>query len=229
MFIWLFFLQCNFQRHTVSVLLSFYFLPPLWVSHFLSGPLPVAGNNITALQTDCMSLCFICFCLKTRKPPFSIDLRFKVAQGLFVFSKWISVQQTHETSLPGNNCHATPPSIKPLSNFPTLSAPLVPPFHLSQLQLLHSSVRVWEGAPDCRRVRIAQDVTAEPASADQCRSLWQREPGWLLPQPQQQQQQLHQHQERDTVRLAMATLSHVSLPVRISKYLCFYLFVSVWA
>lgn len=166
---------------------------------------------------------------KCRISPFSIDLRFKVARGLFVFSKWISVQQTHETSLPGNNCHATPPSIKPLSNFPTLSAPLVPPFRLSQLQLLHSSVRVWEGAPDCRRVRIAQDVTAEPASADQCRSLWQREPGWLLPQPQQQQQQLHQHQERDTVRLAMATLSHVSLPVRISKYLCFYLFVSVWA
>lgn len=73
---------------------------------------------------------------------------------------------------------------------------------LSQLQLLHSSIRVWEGAPDCCCVRVAQDVAAEPASADRCRSLRQRECGWLLPESQQQQQQLHQHQERDTVRLS---------------------------
>lgn len=77
----------------------------------------------------------------------------------------------------------------------------------SQLQLFNSSVRVWERAPDSSCVRVAQDVTTEPASPDQCQSLWKREPGWLLPEPpqQQQQQQLHQHQERDTVRPAMGT------------------------
>lgn len=67
------------------------------------------------------------------------------------------------------------------------------PHSLFQLQLFYSSPRVWAAAPDSSRVRVAQDVTAEPASAEQWRSLWQREPGWLLPQH-------HQHQERNTVR-----------------------------
>lgn len=58
----------------------------------------------------------------------------------------------------------------------------------SQLQLFNSSVRVWERAPDSPCVRVAQDVTTEPASADQCQSLWKREPGWLLPEPPPQQQ-----------------------------------------
>lgn len=91
-------------------------------------------------------------------------------------------------------------------------SPLFPlfPLHFSllpsfQLQLLHSCIRVWEGAPDCRRVRVAQDVPAKPAPADRCRSLCQREHRWFLPEPQQQ---LQQHQERDTVSLATWTNTH---------------------
>lgn len=215
----------NFQKHTVPILsfcFFFYycFLPPLWVSHFLSGPLPVARNkSITALWKHCLLLCFICFCLEKkatevdeimithtqdhescRTSLFSIYLRLKVIWGPVVVSKWISVQQAQENFHSVINCFA----IIKLSFSSTFqlsrSSCSAPPSCLFQLQLLHSSIRVWEGAPDCSCVRVAQDVTAEPASADQCRSLWQREPGWLLPEPQQQ---LHQHQERDTVRLAI--------------------------
>ena len=97
------------------------------------------------------------------------------------------------------------------------------PIVLSQLQLLNSSVRLWKGTPDCSCVRVAQDVTAEPASTDQCWSLWQREPGWLHPEPQQQQ--LHQHQERNTVRIAMET--HVSFTESIRKCLMLWVFLMV--
>lgn len=203
-------------RNTLCLFLCLVFLPPLWVSRFLLGPLPVAGNNsIPALWTHCMFLCFVCFCCR-RKPlwrwhthqekcrisPFSIDLSFEfeacllspnVQQTLETSSLWLTVMQ-YWTSFHQTSFFFSPHSFCSSLAFPSC---------LSQLQLLHSSVRFWEGAPDCCRVRVAQDVTAEPASADRCRSLWQRESGWLLPEPQQQQQRLHQHQERDTVRLAM--------------------------
>lgn len=83
-------------------------------------------------------------------------------------------------------------------DFLTFPLHLSRPSPLSQLQLLHSGVRFWEGAPDRCRVRVAEDVTAEPASAGGCRSPRQWDPGWFLPEPQQQ---LHQHKERDTVRI----------------------------
>ena len=166
-------------------------LPCEWVT-ILSGPLPIAWNK------RCLLLCFFfLFVFKTKNWVLSSDSRsLEVCLSL----EWISVDQT---------CVSIPPYIK------LLSSSISPTFLLSQFQLLHSSVRVWEGAPDCSCVRVAQDVTAEPASADHCRSLWQREPGRSLSEPQQQQQ-LHQQQERDTVSLTMGTISLACRSTRVS-------------
>lgn len=157
----------------------------------------------------------------------SIDLRLKVMWGQFVVFKQFLAKCTLKKGKEKKLTTLWLTVLQYLVSPNFFVSTLCFAFCVSQLQLLHSSVRVWEGAPDCSCVRIAQDVTAEPASADRCRSLWQREPGWVFAatEPQQQQQQLHQQQARDTVRLAM--LTNTLLPESFSNSL--HLLDSVWA
>lgn len=132
-----FFLQFDFSKTHCAT--SFVLCSPFLVSHFLSGPLPVAGNNSSLV------FCFV-FLFKTRKPLWSWlaedDAHIRRSAGYprsVLIWEWKSVQacllSLNESS--AADIRNFPPFsslIKPLvlspplSNFPTLSAPLFPRF-----------------------------------------------------------------------------------------------------
>lgn len=136
-----FFLQFDFSKTHCAT--SFVLCSPFLVSHFLSGPLPVAGNNSSLV------FCFV-FLFKTRKPLWSWladdDAHIRQSAGYprsVLIWEWKSVQacllSLNESSAADiRNCPPFSSLIKPLvfspflspplSNFPTLSAPLFPRF-----------------------------------------------------------------------------------------------------